>query len=267
MRSCMLAVLGLAVAQAGCDFGDNYELGRPCTGGMLADCDRGEEIDASPSDPDAGGVPDDDAGQEELCTLVEQTGCPDGQACDLDDEHLSEGATACRPIDEDGDEESTCAEVAECGAGYTCVSDPAGGGSCMAWCAGHADCDGPGSSCRVQLIDEEEEEIPGATLCTQACNPITSNGCPATWACRIEGQSAGIHTRCRPSGDGRQMDPCDGDGDCDHGFACVDGGVGVTCLRSCRVGVLGVCAAFAGTTCRGFVEPTVIGGIEYGACL
>ena len=58
--------------------------------------------------------------------VAPQTGCPPGDACDLDDAHLETGGTTCRPIDEDGDDSSRCASERECGAGFTCVEDPAG---------------------------------------------------------------------------------------------------------------------------------------------
>jgi hypothetical protein len=257
----------LVLAASGCEFGDNRRLsGAECTatvgcaepdGGGGGDGDAGREVDGGGGEVDAADH------VEEACTLVEQTGCPAGRACDLDDAHLDSGGTTCRRIDEDGDETSLCDLAEECGAGFTCVADPAGGGSCLAFCADDGDCDGPGGACEVELVDEDDQPIPGGTLCTQSCNPISSNGCPASWGCRVQND----YTECRPDGPGRHFDPCAGDEDCDAGFGCVDAGGTPVCLRNCRVGVLGVCSAISGSTCRRYLDPVVIGGVEYGACL
>lgn len=254
----------LVFAAAGCEFGDNRPLpASDCS--PLAPC---AEPDASAREPVDGANPDPDGGDradaavEEACALVEQTGCPAGRACDLDDAHLETGATTCRPIDQDGDATSLCDVAEECGAGFTCVADPAGGGSCMAFCAVEGDCPGPAAACDVQLIDDDDQPIPGGTLCTQACNPLTSNGCPGSWGCRVQND----HTDCSPDGPGRHLDACTGDEDCDAGYGCVDVGGTAVCLRNCRVGVLGVCAGIGSTTCARYADPVVIGDVEYGAC-
>ena len=256
----------LVLAASGCEFGDNRPLAAGDCSELAAcaevDASAGEPVDGATADPDGGERPD-AAEEVEACALVEQTGCPAGRACDLDDAHLETGATICRPIDEDGDATSLCEVAEECGAGFTCVADPAGGGSCMAFCAVEGDCPGPASVCEVQLLDDDDQPIPGGTLCTQACNPLTSNGCPGSWGCRVQND----FTECRPDGPGRHFDPCTGDDDCDAGYGCVDIGSSTTvCLRNCRVGVLGVCANIGSTTCTRYADPVVIGDVEYGAC-
>lgn len=256
----------LVLTAGGCEFGDNRPL-------PAADCDvftgcpdvdgGGEQGgDADADEADGGGGVDAQI-EEEPCALVTQTGCPEGKACDLDDAHLDTGGTECRAVDEEGDARSLCSDAEECGAGFTCVADPAGGASCLAFCADDGDCDLPGGACDVQLIDDDDEPIPGGTVCTQSCNPVTSNGCPGTWGCRVEVD----HTECRPDGPGRHLDLCQGDEDCDAGYGCVEVAGDAVCLRNCRVGVLGVCSGIAGTTCRRYAEPVVIGATEYGACL
>jgi hypothetical protein len=257
----LLAILALAAS--GCDFGDNRQL-------RVEDCsvvDRCEEPDGGNRDGghSDGALDDVDADVDEAvedCALVAQTGCDQGEACDLDDQHLETGETECRAIERDGDERSRCADPEECGAGFTCVEDLPGEASCLAFCADDGDCAGPGGACDVQLVTDDDEDIPGGTVCTQSCNPLSSNGCPNQWGCRVDVD----HTRCRPGGPGRHLDPCSGDEDCAVGFGCVEANGTPVCLRNCRVGVVGVCSQLAGTVCTSYTVPAVIGGVEYGAC-
>src|SRR5690349_1829912 len=161
----------LVLAASSCGFGDNRALsGSGCAetdrcadggGGGGGDDGGGSDTDAAgPGDGDAApGEPDADV-EEEACTLVApQTGCPAGDACDLDDARLETGGTTCRPIDEDGDERSRCADERECGAGFTCVEDMAGEASCLRYCAVDADCDNPGGTCNIELEDDEGDPI------------------------------------------------------------------------------------------------------------
>jgi hypothetical protein len=254
----MRVLLLTALLVAACEFGDNRAL-------VLS---TGEPDAAVDREPDAGDVPDaaadlpDGAVETEDCTLVPpQTGCPDGQACDIDD--LDTGATACRKVDRDGDARSTCQGERDCGGGFTCVEDATGDASCMRFCRRDADCDAPGGVCDVDLDDGTGAPVPGVTLCTQSCNPVTSNGCPDAWGCQLYTD----HTRCRPGGAGGHMASCTGDEDCRVGYGCASVSGSLVCLRNCRVGVLGVCSAISGTTCRSYQTPAIIGGIEYGACL
>ncbi len=249
-----------ALLVAACEFGDNRPLAAPGfesdAAASAADAAGEEELaDAAPGDPDG-------AVEAEDCTLVPpQTGCPDGQACDLDDS--DSGETACRKIDRDGDQTSICADARDCGAGTTCVEDATGDASCLRFCDRDSDCDDPGGACEIEIDDGTGEPIPGVTLCTQSCNPVTSSGCPAAWGCQLFTD----HTRCRPGGAGGHMASCAGDEDCRVGFGCASVGGSLFCLRNCRVGVLGVCSAISGTTCRSYATPAIIGGVEYGACL
>lgn len=264
-----LLVPVLVLAASGCDFGDNRPLraigcAEPdgCAGGT-PDGGGGSGADGSAGERDAALDDRSDAAIDEACTLVApQTGCPAGTACDLDDAELETGGTTCRPISEDGDERSRCNEETECGAGFTCVEDPAGPASCLRYCDVESDCDNPGGSCEIELVDDRGDPIPNVTLCTQSCNPVTSNGCPPSWGCQLFTD----HTRCRPSGPGGHFDSCTGDPDCAVGYGCVSFGGLDLCLRNCRVGVLGACAALPETSCIGYETPVIIGGIEYGAC-
>ncbi|HEU5055795.1 MAG TPA: hypothetical protein VFU21_04700 [Kofleriaceae bacterium] len=257
----------LVLAASGCDFGDNRPL--PAAGCVEPDgCadggGPGSETDASDDGGGGDAAPDEpDAAPAEACTLVApQTGCPAGTACDLDDAELETGGTTCRPIDDDGDERSLCDGERECGAGFTCVEDPAGEASCLRFCDVESDCADPGGSCEIELEDAQGHPIPNVSLCTQSCNPVSSSGCPPSWGCQLFTD----HTRCRPSGTGRHMDVCTGDEDCAVGFGCATVGADRFCLRNCRVGVVGPCSAIAGTTCVGYQTPVIIGGVEYGAC-
>jgi len=256
----MRVLLLTALLAASCEFGDNRSL---VLVGDQPDAAAGDRSDAGADHvADASVALPDGAVEGEDCTLVApQTGCPDGQACDIDD--LDTGATGCRKIDRDGDARSTCADARDCGAGFTCVEDATGDASCLRFCQRDADCDDPGGVCEIDLDDESGDPIPGVTMCTQSCNPVTSHGCPASWGCQLFTD----HTRCRPGGTGGHMASCTGDEDCRVGYGCASVSGSLVCLRNCRVGVLGVCSAISGTTCRSYQTPAIIGGVEYGACL
>jgi hypothetical protein len=255
----LLPILTVTALAGGCEFGDNRPL---AAAGSRPDAAVGTiEPDAAASSID-GAVQTDAAVDAEACTLVAQTGCPAGRACDLADSDT--GDTECRRIDRDGDDRSLCDDAFDCGAGFTCVDDPAGESSCLRYCQDEGDCDNPGGACDVELVDSAGDPIPGVTLCTQSCNPVTSNGCPPTWGCQV--YTGNDSTACRPSGPGGHMAVCTGDEDCRVGYGCVNAGQ-LVCLRNCRVGVTGVCSQLSGTICTGYQDPAIIGGVEYGVCL
>jgi opacity protein-like surface antigen len=92
-------------------------------------------------------------------TAHERHGCSAGKACDLADGDT--GDTECRRVDRDGDDRSLCGDAFDCGAGFTCVEDPAGESSCLRFCQDEGDCDNPGGVCGVGLVDDAGDPIPG----------------------------------------------------------------------------------------------------------
>src|SRR6186713_3137167 len=72
---------------------------------------------------DPGGGGDDDVGgggscDDQPCDLYDQCGCESGQACDLDNDALAEGATICRGVTAQGMSTSSCDADEECAGGY-----------------------------------------------------------------------------------------------------------------------------------------------------
>jgi hypothetical protein len=221
--------------------------------------------------PDSGGGGGDGGGgapdaMQASCDLVAQTGCPAGKACDLGASNTPE----CRDVTAPGTETSTCNGDTTCAAGYICIGAP---GSCMKFCSNDSQCGTPndGSLCIINVIDENMQPIPGAVLCTQACDPVTSSGCPTGFGCHIYQESAGqmrILTACDPAGAGMQNATCTDNSSCAAGFDCfavTSGGVTTNkCLHNCNATTNTGCAGTGGT-CQG--TGAVIGGNEYGGCL
>ncbi len=248
-----LSALALTAATA-CAFGDD-----PIHVGA-------DDVDATTTDAAAtvDAPPGPDAGVDAppvACTLVPQAGCAGGRACDLADH----GTTTCREVSSGGIDDDACAAAAQCAAGYSCLAT-AGQGSCLAFCRNDGDCaPASGSRCAIRLSDGAGTPIPGGVFCSQACSPRTGAGCPATWNCAPIDDAAGDLTRCVPAGTGGVGASCASVRDCRIGHLCVERGATTTCERSCRVGVAGDCTG--GASCQGFTNtPTIIGGVEWGAC-
>ncbi|MBL8624601.1 MAG: hypothetical protein JNK64_25050 [Myxococcales bacterium] len=254
MRRLLLLTAVTSAAATGCAFGDD-----PPHLGL-------DDVDAA--SPDAAVAPDArppvDAGPDAppvACTLVPQSGCAGGRACDV----RADGTTACREITAAGVEDDACASAPQCAAGYSCVGT-ASGDSCLALCFGDGGCaPASGSRCVIQVLDGTGAAIPGARYCSQACAPRSGAGCPATWNCGVFDDAGGDYTRCLPAGSGTRGAACTDQLDCAIGHDCVSHGA-TTCERSCRVGVAADCTG--GTTCYGFTNtPLVVASVEWGVCL
>jgi cysteine-rich repeat protein len=235
-----------------------------------ADLVDGEFSDVQPeTDGDAGDVGDvsdipegwDCTATPPGCDLVPQCGCGDGQKCTLMGE-----VPACTPS---GflSEGAACTADVECAQGTMCVP---GIGSdvtmCYRFCAGEDDCFGPGSLCVVTVISGGTT-VPGATLCSVNCNPVSSSGCPSGTGCKLWQESGGAHrwlTDCSGAvGTGRGGTPCADDYYCAPGFFCaIDAGL-AECLEFCEY-PSGYCDG--GYTCTRFTTPIRVGTVEYGYC-
>jgi hypothetical protein len=197
----------------------------------------------------------------ETCSLSEQTGCEDGQTCDLNGKDIE-----CR-LPGVGTETTECRFIDECAAGYSCISPSSVGRSqCLPWCGGDEDCEGPGGACDF-TINAAGVVIPGAVTCTPNCDQLTNEGCPAGWGCKVVSHSADVtrmKTICLPAGGGGQAAACASDTDCAAEFTCVN--TPGTCARNCLVAGGGTECGL-GETCVTFTTPHVLGGVEYGVCL
>lgn len=214
-------------------------------------------IDAMPIDamPDAPTCP------TSPCDLVEQCGCQAMQACDLNFSTL-DGQTACRPAG-GGDANDTCASTNACAAGYVCVGGT--DSSCKEYCADDADCPSPRAKCAIQLIDGNDDPIPGATVCSSNCNPtqVPSPDCPTNWTCDLFSANNEDIVDCRPNGTATQDQSC-ATADCAAGHTCVNfGAAGLFCQKICAI--QGDCPT--GSTCTQFSTPFNVGGQNYGVCI
>jgi hypothetical protein len=195
-----------------------------------------------------------------VCTLVPQSGCPAGSACDLDPAASAGSSTRCR-VAGSGTERTLCTQGSGCAAGSHCAA-----GACIRFCRSDTDCAGPGGLCVHALLDGSGLPVPGPIFtCSQNCDPVTAVGCPPGWACGIYREPApGIRnlTTCHVAGSGLTGQTCGGDTDCAVGGRCVSGPDGRVCLQTCAVGA-GTCAV---ETCHGMDMPQILGGTEFGVC-
>lgn len=200
------------------------------------------------------------------CDLVPQCGCPSNQACDVDFTDLD--GTACRGVTTPGTEASTCAAAEACAAGYVCVGG-GGGSACKPYCASAADCDAPRGACAIQLIDEQDQPIAGAIVCSSNCDPVAAANpsCPSGWSCDLFTANATDIVDCRPAGAATQGQACSATVACAANHTCVNDGTGDVCGRICSRPAGTECSAAPGTTCLGFTDPFTVGGQEYGVCL
>src|SRR5687768_14135724 len=156
----MRVIALLVVTLAACGFGDNgvsRGLGGP---------DAAAGVDASDPPPpvDAADPPPVDAPPAAECSIIPQGGCDPGDACDLGDP-LS-GPHECRDVTVNGNADSRCNALEECGAGFGCFTQ--GGLSwCNKFCETDAQC-GANARCLIPLEDEADNPLP-ESLCTNAC--------------------------------------------------------------------------------------------------
>ena len=194
------------------------------------------------------------------CDLATQIGCGPGETCDLNGVEIE-----CR-VAGTGMETDECEFINECAAGYSCIATfSLGRSSCLKWCDSDDDCQGPGGVCDLP-INASGIVIPGAVTCTPNCDPLSNEGCPAGWGCKVYLHSDGTRseTLCTPAGAGLELAPCANEAECAPGFSCVnDPG---TCGQNCLFGT-SPDGCPGGTTCVGYTTPHVIGGVEYGVCL
>jgi hypothetical protein len=245
-----------------CHEGDSVDPSALCGGDLddggapIADADP-DDPDADPSRPDADPARPDaapgspDAAAPVDCNIYFQTGCPDGQACELDYE-----GTFCRDIGPPGPDGELCDTLEECAAGDTCEGTT---GICRRYCEDGGDCnDGPGDTCTIELET-------GAFVCTTDCQPVTNDGCPPGWGCILLHEAGTTFSDCIPGGRGTEGDACEPDYFlCAPGFDCYDDFAGgYQCDRLCRIGADDCPGAYE---CETFAVPVVLDGVEYGVC-
>jgi hypothetical protein len=120
----------------------------------------------------------------------------------------------------------------------------------------------------IQLDNGMGGAIPGVTLCSANCNPITNAGCGvAGTGCQILEETAApmsLLTDCTASGTGVHNTPCDPTmpAQCAPKFGCFNDGTSDVCLKYCNAANLFSCP---GTQLCNDIG-VMLGGIEYGVC-
>jgi hypothetical protein len=214
--------------------------------------------------PSTGGATNGGNSSAPACQLTPQSGCPGG-ACDLDLTRLDVGGTTCRTVVTAGTDMSPCTAMSDCAAGYLCL-----GNRCTRYCANDGNCDAPGGLCVVTLTTTGSVTIPGVSLCSPNCNPLTAAGCPTGSGCGVYLATDGVrrYTSCHAASTGTQGAACANDLDCAPGFGCINftsGGTTTTqCMQLCLT-TAPVCPA--GTTnCLALNPPATVGTSNYGIC-
>jgi len=249
---CLTAVAGCATAGGNADDDDDVgDQGGPDSGVVIV--------------PDGGGPGTPDAAPVS-CDLVAQTGCPGGMACDLDDM----GLPTCRAITSPGGVTSTCADNSACGSGFPCISGRAQSSCLEFWNTDH-DRPRTGPLCVSPLLARNQNPIPGAKMCTQACNPVDSTGCPATWGCHIYKENAGAMrflTACDPGGASGQEQACTDNASCQPNYMCLCTNSPTCTVNQCfeTCNATDNLGCTAGLTCSGFTPSVIVGNKAYGYC-
>lgn len=203
---------------------------------------------------------------ETPCKLVApQCGCPDGEMCAIN----GTGVTECHspPGTKQVDEE--CTGLYSCVPGALCTLVSSSTSICTAYCDSDAQCGG--GLCLIQLNDPQNpgSVLPGVTLCSDDCDPVTGVGCPGGLGlgCQLGQQQDGamqVFTVCNGSGNGGQGSTCTNNESCLPGYGCFNVGGTNECLQYCKP-PNGLCSG--GATCLSFDPQLFYKGVEYGACL
>jgi len=236
--------VALALAIAGCARGG---------GDGTADAAPGPLIDA-PIDSNGCAV--------QPCSILPQCGCTGNTACDIDVADLQ--GTACRTINLEGDETSTCTNSMECDRGYVCLGDNQFA-SCKKYCTVDADCGVPRGRCIYEVTDNGVPITDIPKVCSSTCEPTDATAalCPSTYKCTLIALTDDKIVDCTPAGSGTQGTVCVDDTGCAKGFQCVkfSNESSFKCRRVCDVA--GSCG---GNSCIGFTDPFTVGGTTYGVC-
>lgn len=198
---------------------------------------------------------------ETPCQLVSpQCGCGAGDMCAIDGS--PEGTRLCVPAGNVaiGGECSG----STCSAGSTCVTTAGMKSTCKKFCSMDAHCTAPGGLCVTKINDGSSGQIPGVTLCSDNCDPLTNVGCSVSgMSCQVSKESSGQlrhFTSCTGSGSGTQGASCTNSANCAPTFGCFNVGTS-QCVKYCKV-VGGVCPG--SLTCAPVGK---VGSTEYGVCL
>jgi hypothetical protein len=184
------------------------------------------------------------------CDPISQSCCGSGDACDI---RASE--SECRDVTVAGQQAAACSAPEQCARGYTCLA-----GTCHEFCTSDSQCVGGGALCDVRVGSST------VMACTSLCDPVSSSGCAAGFACEVARSSTTSrwHTDCRAAGSVTAGGACVKNTDCGRGFVCT--GNPARCAPYCnsQQGDEGCPGA---PTCQISSDPPTVSGVEWGACL
>mgnify|MGYP007059417401 CR=1 FL=1 len=201
---------------------------------------------------------------EQPCKLgVPQCGCAADEQCSVgaDDERACEAAGTV------GWGQS-CNGGLACAPGFLCAGYANDKLSCAKFCNGDSDCEAPGGLCAINLNGQNNQPIPGVTLCSQNCNLVTNSGCQVSGtSCQLGLRDQDPFTLCAPSGTGVYQTLCADNAECAAGHVCLPTtNNDDRCFQWCQNG--GGCPN--GLTCQTLEVsagvPLTIGGVTFGAC-
>ena len=247
----MRVIALLVVTLAACGFGDNG-----VSQGVPGPDASTNNADAALPPMDAP-VPPVDTPPVAACSIVPQSGCDPGDACDLGDP--PSGPHECRDVTANGTADSTCSSVTACAAGFGCFGED-GDFWCNRFCETDAQC-GASSRCLVGLTDENGDPLP-EQLCTNACNALAQTGCPGGLKCTVFDDGANDFSDCGPAGTKLDGQACTANRECLPGSICL--GNTDVCAELCNLTGANTCGV--GETCRAFAVTVNVGGISYGFC-
>jgi hypothetical protein len=235
----------------GCGFGDNSLHRSEGDAGT----DTAVTIDAPTTDSAI------DAPVQTACTLLPQAGCSGGTpACDLTE--AEDGTTECRAVTAAGTSDSRCAALTACSAGYSCVGELGIDSACMKFCADDTGCSGTGSRCAYGLVADDGDPL-DIKVCSNACDPYFSTGCPSGLGCRVIDATDGDYTDCRLMGTKSVGSTCATSDECSPGAFCVNDGT-ARCRYYCKLGQPSTCPSTQ--TCSPLSTTYSIGSTSYGYC-
>ncbi len=191
--------------------------GHVCTSNACQRADPASDAGTSDAGPSDAGL---------VCDPVAETGCGAGRCS------VGTGVPACVATIGPGALAAPCTDDAECGSGLSCQGD-----RCVRVCfvADTSFC-GPDLACSPDSVHGQVflHSENGIGLCSEACDMLTSDGCPSDAWCGLGTDSAGHDfTWCRDVGAAGTGQSCRGQYDCAAGLFCH---ANTTCRRICDPG-------------------------------
>lgn len=192
-----------------------------------------------------------------MCRLLGHADdCPSGHRCTIADEQT--GHTHCVPLaSQVMAPYEACLDDSACPAGTWCDWRTA---TCTPFCDSPADCAGTGGEC-VSAKTSGLKSIPGVTVCTANCDPVSPTSCGPGAACNYDSNAGSFD--CYHSSDKSEGSTCEF-GECAPTLVCGSTSCLVWCApagadNDAQCGSFGYCEAFSNLVPQR-------DGVTYGYC-